>query len=126
MPRRSLQTCPCQGSCGQHTGGCPVLVQSGRCERCQRAADRRRGSGTARGYTAKWARFRKRYLGLHPVCECGPDCCPDGCLTLATDVDHIDGSGRDGPRAYDETNLQALAHACHSRKTARQDGAFGR
>jgi 5-methylcytosine-specific restriction protein A len=127
MPRRALTTCPCQGSCGQHAGACPELVQSGRCPHCTRAADRARGSGGQRGYTAKWARFRRRYLDRHPVCECDGDCCPpDGCHRRATDIDHIDGTGRTGPRAYDESNLQALCHRCHSRKTSRLDGAFGR
>ncbi|HEY7433108.1 MAG TPA: HNH endonuclease signature motif containing protein [Streptosporangiaceae bacterium] len=119
MARRAWQVCS--------TPECPELTeQGGRCASCKRDADRARGSGTARGYTKRWATFRKHYLGEHPVCECGPDCCPGGCGQLATDIDHRDGSGRNGPRAYDETNLQALAHGCHSRKTARFDGSFGR
>jgi 5-methylcytosine-specific restriction protein A len=110
------------------TPGCPNLSdQPGRCPDCRREADRARGSGRERGYTRKWARFRRDYLVFHPVCECDGTCCPpDGCHQLATDVDHIDGTGRNGPRAFDESNLMALAHSCHSRKTVRQDGGFGR
>lgn len=118
MPRRALSVCP--------VPGCPELSPSGKCDEHRRAADRARGSGAARGWSKRWAAFRLRYLRDHPMCECGPDCCPEGCDQPATDVDHIDGTGRNGPRAYDPTNLQALSHACHSRKTARQDGAFGR
>lgn len=119
MPRRALTTCTAVG--------CPVIVDTpGRCAEHRREADRRRGGGGERGSTARWKRFRKRYLAEHPVCECGPDCCPDGCWRLAVDVDHIDGTGRNGPRAYDESNLMPMAHECHSRKTARQDGGFGR
>ena len=111
--------------------GCPNLTgRAGKCDDCRAEADRERGSGSARGYTAKWARFRKRYLGDHPACECRAGCrWHDGdgiCRTLATDLDHIDGTGRDGPRAYDETNLASLCHRCHSSKTVHSDGGFGR
>jgi 5-methylcytosine-specific restriction protein A len=119
MPKRAMSPCSWPG--------CPELTDGpGRCDEHRRAADRARGSGRDRGWTRKWAAFRKDYLGRHPVCQCGEDCCPGRGPHLATDVDHIDGSGRNGPRAYDESNLVALAHGCHSRKTVRADGGFGR
>lgn len=125
MPRHTLTACSCPGcdACGDR---CPEPVPNGRCDECKRARDRARGSGTARGYTRRWAAFSKQYLHEHPVCQCGPDCCPEGCSAPATDVDHADGTGRTGPRAFDRTNLVALAHGCHSRKTVRADGGFGR
>lgn len=111
--------------------GCGTLVYGGgRCPDCltqaRRDSDRRRPNGTQRGWSPKWAAFSKAYLQEHPLCEC------DQCSALpvwrrpaSTDVDHIDGTGRDGPRAYDDDNLMALSHPCHSRKTAMQDGGFG-
>jgi 5-methylcytosine-specific restriction protein A len=128
MTRRALSVCSCTGcpACGDR---CPEIVPQGRCTDCSRAADRRRGSGAARGYTKRWAVFSKRYLRKHPICECRAPWCehaPGLCGGKSTDPDHIDGSGRNGPRAFDETNLIALCHPCHSRKTTRQDGGFGR
>lgn len=43
----------------------------------------------------------------------------------ATHVDHVVPLERGGAR-FDEGNLQPLCAPCHSRKTARQDGGFGR
>lgn len=111
--------------------GCPNLVASGRCEdhrlELARESDRRRPNGTQRGWSAKWAAFSKQYLQDHPLCESN-ECraLPAWVRPASTDVDHIDGTGRNGPRAYDHSNLAALCHSCHSRKTARMDGGFGR
>lgn len=120
-----LTVCSCTGcaGCGER---CPTLTPGGRCDECKRTADKARGSGSARGWSTRWSSFSKQYLKQHPACECDTTCCPDGCDQPATDVDHIDGSGRTGPRAYDITNLKPLAHSCHARKTATHDGGFGR
>lgn len=118
-PRRPLRPCA--------HGGCPALVESGRCTEHQqhqvektRAADRRRGSSTARGYGARWRRYRDWFIERHPVCACG-------CEQPSTDVDHIEPvTGPDDPRFWDPTNHQALTHECHSKKTATENGGFGR
>lgn len=106
--------------------GCPELVRHApRCVAHTRAvsreADQWRGSSAARGYGARWRALRLRYLREHPLCA---HCAERGLTVSATDVDHVvsrarGGSDRDG-------NLQALCHSCHSAKTAREDGAFGR
>lgn len=111
--------------------GCPNLVPFGKCDehkaQARQDSDRKRPHAAARGYDHKWQRFRADYLSRHRECE------GDTCMRLpwwnrpdATDVDHSDGLGPHGPRGYDESNLQALCHACHSAKTARHDGGFGR
>ncbi|MCO6011428.1 hypothetical protein NE236_41410 [Actinoallomurus purpureus] len=130
MAARALSVCSCRGctACGDR---CPTLVPSGRCTDCARAADRRRGSGSARGWNNRWATFSKRYLRDHPICACTADWCahihqPGQCGQPATDPDHKDGTGRNGPRAFDPDNLIGLCHPCHSRKTIHQDGGFGR
>jgi 5-methylcytosine-specific restriction enzyme A len=43
-------------------------------------------------------------------------------MVVATDVDHVDGDSENNS----QDNLRSLCHACHSRKTATQDGGFGR
>jgi 5-methylcytosine-specific restriction protein A len=83
-------------------------------QRRPRPKDNRAGS-TARGYGIHWQRKRNWYIKHHPLCvKCG---------RIATDVDHIIPRVRGG--TDDEDNLQSLCHACHSRKTAVEDGAFG-
>lgn len=80
-----------------------------------------------RGYGAKWRAYRTKYIEQNPYCvsaECAA--IPLWRRPLATDVDHIDGLGPLGPRGYDPANMQSLCHRCHSIKTAREDGAFGR
>lgn len=99
--------------------GCPTLTKAGRCDQHRRAADLVRGSSTARGWTRTWAAFRRTYLTQHPTCTAV------GCAEPATDIDHIDGTGRNGARATDPTNLRAYCHSHHSQRTARdQPGGF--
>ena len=116
--------------CTNH--GCGQLVYGGgRCAEClaetRRESDRGRPNGTQRGWSKEWAKFRIAYLADHPWCTSAKcSALPLWNRPEATDVDHIDGSGRNGPRAYDLTNLQALCHPCHSEKTVMHDGGFGR
>lgn len=122
MPTRPPSLC---------TKGCGALVfGGGQCPDClastRRQSDKRRPNGYRRGYTAEWAEFRKDYLAAHLYCE--SDTCSAKPLwqrPRATDIDHIDGTGRNGPRAYDPSNLSALCHSCHARLTVRHDGGFG-
>jgi len=76
-----------------------------------------RGSSTTQGYGASWRRLRLATLQAEPLCRA---CKAEGRITPATDVDHITPrkqGGTDHP-----SNLQALCHAHHSRKTSREDG----
>ncbi|MCZ0986681.1 HNH endonuclease signature motif containing protein [Streptomyces diastatochromogenes] len=73
----------------------------------------------------KWERVRTEYLRTNPYCECSE------CLAIAeplrpaaAEVDHIDGLGLLGPKAFDWSNLQALTKGHHSRKTARESFGF--
>lgn len=78
-----------------------------------------RKSSHRRGYTRTWYRVRGLYLKHHPLCSI-PDC-----TAFATEVDHkkrIEAGGD----MYDWDNLQALCKSCHSKKTVREDGGFGR
>ena len=76
-----------------------------------------RPPASARGYDATWRKLRLMVLRARPVCQaCGRE--------EARHVDHIVALASGGTN--DEANLQALCHACHSRKTVACDGGFGR
>lgn len=81
-----------------------------------------RGTTTQRGYGGRWQTLRKRFILQHPYCQ---ECLKQGKLTEATDVDHIVPHRGCARLLFDEANLQALCHECHSRKTAKEDGGFG-
>jgi len=86
--------------------------------------DRRRGSSTARGYGSRWQRVRKLFLLANPLCR---PCQEQGRDTEAEAVDHIvPVTGADDPAFWDEGNWQPICQPCHSRKTANEDGGFGR
>lgn len=75
--------------------------------------DQARGSAAARGYGRRWQKLRLLVLHEQPICE------TPGCGCMATDVDHIIAKRKGGTDERD--NLRALCHACHSRKTGRED-----
>lgn len=111
-PRKALTVCS--------RPGCSELTPGGRCAGCRSEAERARGNARERGYDTAWQRTRAAYLKTHHRCEC------DECAVLpyqqrptATDVDHIDGLGPNGPHGHDPANLRSMAHAHHSRRTAR-------
>jgi len=113
MPRRPPSVCTAPG--------CGVLVPLGKgpCGahrlEARRASDAKRPSARQRGYDSKWEKTRKAYLKANPYCvECDVSF-----LSRATDVDHIDGLGPNGPRGHDWSNLRALCHSHHSQRTAR-------
>lgn len=76
--------------------------------------DAHRPNAHRRGYDRRWRATRTAYLAANPRCVV--------CDQPATDVDHIDGKGPSSPRGHDWTNLQAMCHACHTRKTNTHDG----
>lgn len=63
--------------------------------------------------TKRWQMVRAVKLANQPQCET--------CGAPATDVDHHVPL-RQGGAPYDQTNLVALCHPCHSRKTALELG----
>ena len=79
----------------------------------------RRGTAAQRGYGSRWAKFRAWFLSCHPICACG-------CGRAATDVDHITPVSGPADMLFCAAGKhQSLAHECHSRKTAKENGGFG-
>lgn len=96
------------------TPGCPALTEGRFCPDHRQAPPDKRPSAHRRGYDAQWRKTRAQFLKTHPTCQDA-----SGCLKPATDVDHIDGLGPNGPRGYDWSNLRSLCHSHHSQRTAR-------
>ncbi len=79
-----------------------------------------RPTSAARGYDADWRRLRLWHLRRQPLCQA------PGCHQAAAHVDHIVSIEEAPERRLDPTNLQSLCASCHSAKTVREDGGFGR
>jgi 5-methylcytosine-specific restriction protein A len=69
-------------------------------------------------------RMRDEHLENNPLCA---ECLKEDLRVAAVEVDHvIPFEGLDDPKRLDPDNLQSLCKAHHSRKTAKEDGGFGR
>jgi 5-methylcytosine-specific restriction protein A len=103
--------------------GCPALVDGGYCEKHQknnpdkqrwRDLDRTRGNSTARGYDARYRKFREWCFRRRPICEA-----TEGCHEVATELHHLHPVSDTAwyaanPGAMcDEDNVQCLCHRHH-------------
>jgi len=73
---------------------------------------------TERGYGWTWQKVRRVILAQEPLCRF---CKEAGRITLAEEVDHIDGDSFNNERE----NLRPLCRPCHLKRTA-LDQAFGK
>ena len=74
---------------------------------------------TSLGYDSEWKRIRKRVLHRDSYL-CQP-CLRKGRPTPATEVDHILARSKGG-EVHDESNCEAICHACHQEKSIREQG----
>ena len=108
--------------------GCPALTTVGRfcpahTKDDRRQVDQQRGTAAQRGYGHRWQKYRKTFISEHPICE---ECIKKGILTTTFAVDHIIPHNGDQELFWDPNNHQGLCETCHNRKTATEDGGFGR
>jgi len=89
----------------------------------QKRIDKARGSSTERGYDSKWRTARAGFLRKHPLCAA---CERINRTAAASVVDHITPHKGDKDLFWDRANWQPLCKPCHDRKTAREDGGWGR
>ena len=82
-----------------------------------------RGSAHSRGYGRKWREARLGYLARHPLCV---HCLAKGLVEAATEVDHIEPHRGDMVKFWNAEMWEALCKPCHSKKTVKEDGGFGR
>lgn len=131
--------CPCRQP------GCQVLVRdgSGWCtthrKQQRKQVDLRRESSAKRGYGYKWQQASEGFRRKHPLCECA-DCMGADPMQVTQVVDHIKPHRLDEAIAsgdpvaiakaralfWDRNNWCAMSKLHHDRKTALQDGGFGR
>lgn len=106
--------------------GCHRLTHNTYCELHQhlkRQYDDHRESASKRGYNGRWRKASKTYLLSHPFCI---RCLQQGKYEKATVVDHITPHKGNQLLFWDRNNWQPLCKQCHDRKTATEDGGFGR
>lgn len=112
--RRRRQWPPRQESvrtCAHH--GCGVRPRNGPLCKDHKPRAPRATTAHQRGYDRRWRATSAAYRTAHPRCQ------HPGCHQPATEVDHIDGLGPNGPRGHDWTNLRGLCKPHHSQRTAR-------
>jgi 5-methylcytosine-specific restriction protein A len=94
------------------------------CEECaakpkrDHSYDKHRGNSNQRGYTARWQRYRLKYLRLNPLCV---ECLKSGMITPATVVDHIKPHKGNQLLFWDTKNHQSMCKHHHDMKTASED-----
>lgn len=94
--------------------------------------DDTRKSAYHRGYNKAWAKFAESFINTQfskgeyrCACGCGKNLL--GRERREIHVDHkVPHNGNDDPLFWDVANLQLMLVACHSRKTVKHDGGFGR
>ena len=88
-----------------------------------------RPGATARGYDGPWQKLRLLKLRTDPLCEIQTHCgrgigapAPRG----ANEVDHKIPIRQRPDLRLEWNNLQSACRPCHSAKTVRENGGFGR
>ena len=106
---------------------CGKGAKDGLCDSCKATKPKGDGrpSAAARLYDRNWRAYTARYKQENPLCA-DPYNIHQGVTVEAIDVDHITPHRGDLKLFWERTNHQGLCKSCHSRKTATEDGGFGR
>jgi 5-methylcytosine-specific restriction protein A len=109
--------------------GCSALV-NGRDSKCithmqaqRKRENEQRDKATAALYGSAWRKARAMFLRANPLCNA---CRERSLVVPATVVDHIEPHKGDVALFWTRANWQSLCKPCHDRKTANEDGGFGR
>jgi len=107
--------------------GCPELTEDRYCDKHKKEVDseyNRTSSHYKHLYnSSRWRRLRIQFIRVHPLCEV---CKRKGVVNAAEIVDHIKPHQGNEGLFWNESNWQALCKSCHDRKTAKEDGRWGR
>lgn len=110
--------------CAKH--GCTVVTYNRYCDEHQKEYEAKRASYSVHNKmydNARWKKARVTYLNHNPLCV---ECLREGRTEPATTVDHIKDHNNDWDIFFDTSNWQALCTSCHSKKTVRTKGYFGK
>lgn len=119
MPRRAKPHSPYTKAVRRHF--------EARAQRLEQQRHAQRFNAHQRGYTREWRKVSRAFLQANPVCRGFDSICEQrGLHRPATEVDHVVPHRGNMRLFWDQTNWQGLCHTCHCRKTAREDGGFGR
>lgn len=142
MPTVAKRPCP----------NCRTLIENGNCISCRKIRAKMRGKTAERGYDQAHRRLRVQCFDRDAwrcmECQWEPalvrSCreagvpCPPVAVVLAElrhafesggmylEMDHIVPIAQRPDLRLDLDNMATLCKACHSKKTAREDGGFGR
>lgn len=109
--------------------GCRKLSVSGKskCEACSKeyskVKEAKRGTACQRGYGYRWQKTSHGFLRNNPLCV---ECHNSGKIEPAIVTDHIIPHKGDMTLFWSRVNWQPLCKKCHDKKTAFEDGGFGR
>jgi 5-methylcytosine-specific restriction enzyme A len=107
--------------------GCGAAISGRFCESCRDrgAAKETRPTAHRRGYGSRWQKTSAGFRAAHPLCA-DPYQVHGEIAVESEETDHIIPHRGDMDLFWDPENWQALCGNCHSRKTALEDGGFGR
>ena len=118
MPRKPKRMC-------SHPG-CPELTEGRYCEKHQKEESSKYNMARPSKHlygSNRWKKLRKEFLLRHPLCE---SCKRRGVVKAAIVVDHIMPHKGNEELFWNQSNWQALCKQCHDKKTAKEDGRWGR
>lgn len=91
--------------------GCNALTDNGYCDK------HKRPTAAARGYGARWQKYRLSFLMQNPLCVL---CKQEGRIEAAIVVDHITPHRGDPGLFWDVTNHRGLCVRHHNAKSAKE------
>ena len=108
------------------------MVERGYCAVCEakcpsKVSEAARPSAAKRGYGRRWQSYSRNRLAKVEYLLCVDPFGDHGVRVVKADAtDHIVPAGPESSLFWKPENHQSLCWTCHSKKTAKEDGGFGR